>query len=315
MPLNTQPLLLDPAPESVQQARRWVGDVLARLGRDDLVDSAELGVSELVTNAILHADPPIAVRVRGTKAHPRVEVRDHSQDPPEINTEMADEDNLLSTIGRGLGIVAMYSTTWGSEVASDGKTVWFEPSAETSAPSVMSGEVFDFAQYVEKRVASAPPPAQLLTVHLLNMPVPVFASSRLRYAELRRELRLLALSHGQEYPLASELSELLVQAEQERRQSEGVHQIDQAMADGIDHVDLEYHVPTSAPATMSRLLVLLDMADEFCRDQTLLALAATPQQSQVQRWYLTEFSRQAAGEAPLAWSGTLALEGPVALFE
>ena len=74
MPLNREPLPLEPDPQSVKRAREWVGDVLERLGRDDLVDSAELGVSELVTNAILHADPPITVRVRGTRNHPRVEV-------------------------------------------------------------------------------------------------------------------------------------------------------------------------------------------------------------------------------------------------
>ena len=310
MPLNQQPLLLDTAPQSVRQARRWVTEVLAGLGRDDLVDAAELGVSELVTNAILHADPPIAVRVGGTRAHPRVEVRDHSQHPPEINAEMAEDDNLLSTIGRGLGIVALCSTTWGSEVAPDGKTVWFEPCPDTTTPGGPAGEVFDFARFVEDRVALAPAPTQLTPVSLRNMPVQVFAASRLRYAELRRELRLLAITHGQEYPLATELSELFVQVEQERRQSEGAQRLDEAIAAGLDHADLEYHVPSSAPATMSRLLVLLEMADDFCRDQKLLSLAATPQQSALQRWYLGEFARQGAGEEPLPWTGALALEEP-----
>ena len=78
MPLNREPLPLEPDPKSVKRAREWVGDVLERLGRDDLVDAAELGVSELVTNAILHADPPITVRVRGTRNHPRVEVRERT---------------------------------------------------------------------------------------------------------------------------------------------------------------------------------------------------------------------------------------------
>ena len=57
-------LLLDPDPQSVRRARVWIGEELERLGRPDLVDSAELGISELVTNAILHADPPITVRLK-----------------------------------------------------------------------------------------------------------------------------------------------------------------------------------------------------------------------------------------------------------
>src|SRR5680860_1766491 len=54
----------------------------------------------------------------------------------------------MSTIGRGLGIVALYSTTWGSHVAPEGKTVWFEPSTETEVDGDLSGEVFDLAAEV-----------------------------------------------------------------------------------------------------------------------------------------------------------------------
>ena len=66
MPLNLKALPLEPDPESVKEARAWVREVLERLDREDIVETAELGVSELVTNAILHGSPPITVRVRGT---------------------------------------------------------------------------------------------------------------------------------------------------------------------------------------------------------------------------------------------------------
>ena len=308
MPLNHQSLPLTPDPESVRQARLWVGDVLARLGRHDLVDAAELGVSELVTNAILHADPPIIVRVRGTRAHPRIEVRDNSKHPPEVNIEMTDEDNLLSTIGRGLGIVALYSSTWGSELVADGKTVWFEPHTEIRTDGDLSGQVFDFDEMVEQRVARAEKPDELITVRLLDMPVQLFAWFRTRYGELARELRLLALAHGDDYPVATELSELFLQVEQERRHAHGVSELDQAIADNLDRVDLEYHIPSTSPASMARLLELLEKADDFCRDEKLLSLAASPQQMALQRWYLGEFAQQAAGEEPTPWSGGFVVE-------
>ncbi|MDQ3615866.1 MAG: ATP-binding protein [Actinomycetota bacterium] len=311
MPLNKKPLQLDSAPQSVQQARRWVADVLSGLDREDLLDAAKLGVSELVTNAILHADPPIAVRVRGTRAHPRVEVTDHSHHQPEANAHMTDEDNLLSTIGRGLGIVALYSSTWGSEVAADGKTVWFEPSPDSEDNALSSEEGLDSAQYVERRVAAIPPPTGLMTVHFLNMPVQLFARQRVRFSELGRELRLLALSHREEYPVASEISQLLPRVDQERRQAKGVEQIDEAILAGKSSVDLEYEVPMTSPETMSQLLRLLEGADEFCREQKLLALAASPQQTALQQWYLGEFVRQGRGEEPSPWHGSLTLEdGP-----
>ena len=308
MPLNEDPLPLAPAPESAKLARVWVGEVMGRLGRDDLVEAAELGVSELVTNALLHAKPPFTVRVRGTRKHPRIEVRDHSRHPPEVNIEMTDEDRLLSTIGRGLGIVALYSSTWGAEVAPDGKTVWFEPIKEPRLAGDLSGDVFDLDEAVEQRVANAPEPEDVLSIHLLRMPVQLFAHFRNRYSELRRELRLLALAHGNDYPVARELSALFLEVEAERRQAQGVHQLDEAVAEGREEADLEYIVPASAPVSMGRLLEMLEKADEFCRDQRLLALSASPQQLALQRWYLGEFIRQAAGEAPTPWPGSLVVD-------
>ena len=310
MPLNKEPLPLEPDPQSVKRAREWVGDVLERLGRDDLVDAAELGVSELVTNAILHADPPITVRVRGTRSHPRVEVRDHSQQPPEVNIEMTDEEHLLSTIGRGLGIVALYSSTWGSEVAPDGKTVWFEPTADLRTDGDLSGDVFDLEETVHARLAEVEHPDELLSIRLIRLPVQVFAHFRNRYSELRRELRLLSLSHGNDYPVARELSDLFLQVEAERRQAKGVNRLDEAIDQGKDEIDVEYLVPPSTPASMGRLLEMLEKADEFCREQRLLALAASPQQLHLQRWYLGEFVRQGAGEEPRPWPGSLAVEQP-----
>ena len=302
-------LELSPDPQSVRRARSWIVAELTAIGRDDLADAAELGVSELVTNAILHADPPFVVRVGGTATHPRVEVHDTSTAPPRVRA-MTDDERLLATVGRGLGIVAMFSTTWGAEVSSHGKVVWFEPAADVSAPlseAAAKGEVFDLSEVVDERLARAGEPADLLTVRLLGMPVQVFAYYRIWYDELRRELRLLALNHGADYPLAQELSEITLQVEQERRQASGVDRLDAAIAAGQDRADLEYHVPVSAGATMGRLLGLLEDVDVFCREQRLLTQAANPQQIALREWYLGEFTRQTAGEAPTPWSGSYAV--------
>ena len=105
MPLNRPPLALGRGPRGVQDARRWVAELCTEIGRPELVECAELGVSELVTNALLHGEPPITVRVRGTAEHPRVEVRDGSGEPPILPTEPLDRpetDDLLLTFGRGL---------------------------------------------------------------------------------------------------------------------------------------------------------------------------------------------------------------------
>lgn len=102
-PVDTLALPLEPSPRSVQLARRWVTDACARMGRRDLLESAELGVSELVTNALLHAEPPLAVRVRGTRDHPRIEVHDGSCTAP---TPPEDQDAADLALGSFLGELA-----------------------------------------------------------------------------------------------------------------------------------------------------------------------------------------------------------------
>ena len=82
MPLRMPALALDADAESVKRARAWVRDIFERLERLDLLDAAQAGVSELVTNAVLHGAPPISIQVRGTRQHPRVEVQDGSSSPP-----------------------------------------------------------------------------------------------------------------------------------------------------------------------------------------------------------------------------------------
>jgi anti-sigma regulatory factor (Ser/Thr protein kinase) len=310
MPLFDRALALDADPQSARRARQWVSEILTDVGRDDLVDSATLGVSELVTNALLHAEPPITVKVRGTRNHPRVEVQDNSHVAPRPNVEMTEEEFLLSTIGRGLGIVALYSSTWGSEVGEEGKVVWFEPAQEPPEDADLSGDVFDLDETVTERIQQLGSVENQLTIRLLDMPVQLFASFRRRYSELRRELRLLALAHGEDYPVAQDLSELAIQVEQERRLAAGVERLDAAIDAGLERVDLEYHVPASAPESMLRMHALLEQADQFCRDQRLLTLAATPQQRELLRWYVGEFQRQAAGEAPSSWTGSFTVEDP-----
>jgi anti-sigma regulatory factor (Ser/Thr protein kinase) len=301
-------LLLDPEPASVRRARSWVADRLHVLGRDDLTDAAELGVSELVTNAILHASPPITVRVRGTRAHPRVEVHDNSRRPPTLDAGMAEEDHLLKTWGRGLGIVALYSQTWGAEVSPDGKVVWFEPSLEPDLEGGLDGDVFDLDEVLEERLAGLTQPVRQITVRLVGMPAQVFAEFRDWYSEIRRELRILALSHSEEYPLASEVAEIALLVEQDRRLARGIERLDRAIAGGADRIDLEYQVPATAPETMRRMSELLDLVDMFCRDHRLLTAGASAQLRELWHWYCGEFARQAEGAEPLPWQGAYQVE-------
>ena len=299
MPLNRPALSLGSGPRGVQNARRWVVDTCIDIGRRDLVECAELGVSELVTNALLHAEAPIQVRVRGTREHPRVEVRDGSVTPPLLpDTRPTDEDDLLLTFGRGLGIVARCADAWGAEIEDDGKVVWFAPSASVSE-RLVDGLITGVAVPDEREARDDD-----VQVSVQGVPLRTYVMFQRHYRELRREVRLLALAHGADYPLATSLSDVFGSLERELREGMGADQIEDALHAGRQAADLRVAVPPETAAKIGRFIELLDLADAFCRQERLLSLARSPEQQQFQRWFLGEFVRQSAGETPVAWHDT-----------
>lgn len=103
-------------------ARRLVGEKLGDWYDGDAVDAVLLCVSELVTNAVVHARSMPVVSVEVRPATVRVEVRDTSPEPPK-----AEAGPVEGTSGRGLAIVEAVADRWGTRHHSDGgKTVWFE---------------------------------------------------------------------------------------------------------------------------------------------------------------------------------------------
>ncbi|MBD8868291.1 ATP-binding protein [Nocardioides donggukensis] len=308
MPLNQPALALEAGPRSVQDARRWATDACRALKRDELIPSAESGISELVTNALLHGQPPICVRVRGTREHPRIEVIDSSPKPPAPNPRMTDEDELLSTIGRGLGLVAMSSHAWGADRQADGKIVWFEPRADVNEAPDFAGDVFGFGTPPGLDLASGAE-GGLLDVHFENLPLALYVDFRRHFRELSRELRLLSLAHESEYPVAKDLSDLFLRFEEEQHAAIGSVELQHEIDAGSRQAQIRMVVPRDAPATMAQMISLLELADAFCREQRLLSLATTPQQQHFQRWYLGEYVRQARGEDPLPWAGSDRADG------
>jgi anti-sigma regulatory factor (Ser/Thr protein kinase) len=307
VPWSKQTLTLPASPPSVRRARDWVADMLTDIGRGDLVPSARLCVSELMTNALLHAEPPLAVQVRGTVEHPRIEVADRSLVPPRPRprAEIDSDDELTwTTFGRGLDLVAFHSVAWGADIDPrwPGKVVWFEPSPEpreTATP----GELFDLDEAVATVGEPVADPASLIHLDLLGMPVELFTHLRNYFAELGREVRLLALGEPERYPDAVEFAEVYLQVEHERRQAGGLDALDRAMAAGRERVDLHYRVPPSAPRSMARLDELLTTIYESFFSGILLAPRLPPELLDLQHWYLGEFVRQGAGQTPIRWEG------------
>ena len=104
-------------------ARRFVAGLLAcrpfvgRVAADDV----QLVVSELTTNAVIHAGTPFSVSISCGDDAIRISVQDWNRIQPIVRDGAP---NARS--GRGLRLVAAVSSDWGVEPAPDGKTVWAE---------------------------------------------------------------------------------------------------------------------------------------------------------------------------------------------
>ncbi|MFJ7202040.1 SpoIIE family protein phosphatase [Streptomyces sp. NPDC098789] len=111
---------LDPEETAPGRARRFARRALTRWGLEELSDSLELLVSEVVTNAVRYAERPVTLRLLRTDVL-RCEVGDDSpQLPRQRRARDTDEG------GRGLFLVNRMAKRWGATRLSSGKVVWFE---------------------------------------------------------------------------------------------------------------------------------------------------------------------------------------------
>jgi anti-sigma regulatory factor (Ser/Thr protein kinase) len=109
-------------PASVRKARAFTGDVLADDGVEaSVIELAALLVSELVTNAIVHARGTICLTVHADANWVRIEVEDQGRGRPILRP--ATEDQLE---GRGLQVVDKLATDWGTQRRATHNVVWFE---------------------------------------------------------------------------------------------------------------------------------------------------------------------------------------------
>ena len=107
--------------ESPGAARRFAATMLAEWGADDVIEDAELVVTELATNAVSHARSSFRVQLTCSARSLRVSVTDASRDAPRTGPAMP-----RATSGRGLLLVAAVARSWGSEPTGHGKLVWAE---------------------------------------------------------------------------------------------------------------------------------------------------------------------------------------------
>lgn len=119
--VNVAEHCLAPEPVSVRAARRVVRETVGDHVDPDTLDSLLLATSEVVTNAVEHGAPPIALVIECDDDRVRIEVRDASPLRPRPGCP-----EPTDVRGRGMRIVERLVDRWGVEEWADGKSVWME---------------------------------------------------------------------------------------------------------------------------------------------------------------------------------------------
>lgn len=114
-----------PDTRAVRAARAFARDAVdaGTAASSDL----ELLVSEVVSNAVLHARTPFVVTVERRSDTVRVGVTDESPVAPVVK-----DHGRLAPTGRGLHILDALAQRWGVDTHDSGKTVWFEIDVPTA---------------------------------------------------------------------------------------------------------------------------------------------------------------------------------------
>jgi anti-sigma regulatory factor (Ser/Thr protein kinase) len=129
---KTATLEVPASPAAVADARRFaVATFRGWSLPDELTQDGALIATELVTNAVVHGQPPIRLRLRRTARELAIEVDDAASAMPRKLRAGADDLH-----GRGLDIVAQLSTRWAARADGYGKTVWSTLRIREPAPAV-----------------------------------------------------------------------------------------------------------------------------------------------------------------------------------
>jgi PAS domain S-box-containing protein len=282
--------VLEPVARSAGEARSLVRRVLVEGRHEQWIDSAELAVSELVSNAVLHAHTPIELSAVLTPSRLRVEVRDESSVMP-----VARDWGAEAPTGRGISLVAAITTEHGVvPLQPCGKLVWFCLDDRAEARADLGFEAL-LDLWDDDPSGSA--------VLLRDFPPALWLAAREHHDAILRDL-VLHLARRPRGTLAeaavasADLARLTVSAS-----------LDQLLAqhDPVPHdLDLEVVVPADRRDCFSVLQDVLDEAERLATAGQLLVRPALPEVVAVRDWVCEQVIAQGGGAPPAPWAGTAA---------
>lgn len=287
-------------PSSVGTARRLVRAVLTDADRLELEEGATLVVSELVTNALVHAGTAIGLGLELSEERLRIEVDDGNPQLPSLRSHTS-----LTTTGRGLSLIEHLVDRWGVRPHSGGKVVWCDIGAdpETDRPAQVMEPPDDIPiTHIDEDTAH---------IELRNVPLLLHAAWQIHAESLLREMLLIDLdeddaeattSSVEAHAAASEAIALLrdsIPAPPLRSDPDSV------MAEAVEpHVSARRLVLGIPVSTLRRFEVLdrtMERAVAMADEGALLSPPTQPELRTFRRWLCGEVLGQSAGRRPRAW--------------
>lgn len=321
------------------QARRAVRELVGDLASPDCVDAAELAVSEVVTNTVLHAHTGAELSIRLEPELLRVEVRDFNPVVP-VQRSYGEQ----ATTGRGMALVAAVTSSCGVTRLPDGKVVWF---VVPTRPQERSEEdllaAFDDALWeLDDVPPAATDPDPLRPVRLVGVPPTLWLVADEHHDALLRELALYLASRttaaagpdrgptgeadATTDPVRADLDRVDLAVADRGRQS-----LSAALGAGIEHalatrsaqvvalpaghpsplppapaaVDVDADLPAGLGADLAALQDALDTAEHLASTGSLLAFPGQPEIVAVRDWVTEQVQAQLSGGVGVTpWRGT-----------
>jgi anti-sigma regulatory factor (Ser/Thr protein kinase) len=279
---------------SVATARRFIkARVAAWSFPERASEQLVLIGSELVTNAVLHARTELTLTLELREDRVRISVKDRSQAPATLRHYRPD-----ALTGRGLGVVAALSDTWGVSAAADGKIVWAEPGANGDEPTAAPRP--PDLRGAPSTPSTGTPGAR--PVRFVGVPVDGYLELQAHNDALFRELELISieLEHDDGAQVAAPLGDLGDQLYRRFRGQRDSYRdvVAAALARGDATVELTTTASPAAASGARGYLALLEQADALCRDGTLLIPEPSAGVKSLRRWFVEEMVAQVEGAAP-----------------
>jgi hypothetical protein len=315
-------IVLAPEGASVPLARRFVADQLADLP-PATVDLARLLVSEVVTNAVLHARTETTLTLDWNESTVKIQVADTNPVLPVVRSHGAEAGT-----GRGLHVLDRLASNWGTEPLRGGKVVWFEIPAtmdsarlgtlraggesgnedldtagkDGTAGAPHSGAVRD--RRPRRSRGSKPAPGNLVEFRWVSLPVARLDAMAEHYDAVLREFHLVlerepaarAAVPGRLIALMDELTKFAPLISRVERD------LETARRARVASVDVALDLPIEIGPLALRLDNLLDETDAYCgAGVELLSLEPTNDVVTLRKWLIGELVRQAEGQPALGW--------------